>query len=60
MLERYVALDIAPYSGFVNPQYTPVLDADGKIVDVKIDYPTDYVQQMLTYSSDYSFLPNRN
>ncbi len=60
VLERYAALDIAPYSGFVNPQYTPVLDADGKIVDVKIDYPTDYVQQMLTYSSDYSFLPNRN
>lgn len=60
VLERYAALDIAPYSGFVNPQYTPVLDADGKIVDVKIDYPTDYVQQMLTYSTDYSFLPNRN
>lgn len=60
VLERYAALDIAPYSGFVNPQYTPVLDARGKIVDVKIDYPTDYVQQMLTYSSDYSFLPNRN
>lgn len=60
VLERYAALDIAPYSGFVNPQYTPVLDARGKIVDVKIDYPTDYAQQMLTYSSDYSFLPNRN
>ncbi|SUE35073.1 dipeptidyl-peptidase 3 family protein [Rikenella microfusus] len=60
VLERYAALDIAPYSGFVNPRYVPVLDENGKITDVKIEYPTDYIQQMLTYSSDYSFLPNRN
>ena len=60
VLERYAALDIAPYSGFVNPRYVPVLDENGKITDVKIEYPTDYIQQMLTYSSGYSFLPNRN
>lgn len=60
VLERYAALDIAPYSGFVNPRYLPVVDENGNITDVKIEYPTDYVEQMLTYSSDYSFLPNRN
>ena len=60
VLKRYAALDIAPYSGFVNPRYVPVLDENGKIKDVKIEYPMDYVEQMLTYSSDYSFLPNRN
>lgn len=60
VLERYAALNIAPYSGFVNPRYVPTLDADGNITDVSIEYPTDYVDQMLTYSSDYSFLPNRN
>ena len=36
VLERYAKLHLAPYSGFVNPVYTPVLE-DGKIVDVKID-----------------------
>jgi dipeptidyl-peptidase-3 len=29
---------------------------DGKIVDIKIEYPDDYVKQMLRYSKDYSFL----
>lgn len=60
VLERYAALDIAPYSGFVNPRYVPALDENGNITDVKIEYPTNYTEQMLTYSSDYSFLPNRN
>lgn len=60
VLERYAALDIAPYSGFMNPRYMPVVDENGNITDVKIEYPTDYVEQMLSYSSDYSFLPNRN
>lgn len=60
VLERYAALNIAPYSGFVNPRYMPVFDGNGTITDVKLEYPTDYVNQMLTYSSDYSFLPNRN
>lgn len=60
VLERYAALNIAPYSGFVNPRYMPVFDGNGTITDVKIEYPTDYAEQMLTYSSDYSFLSNRN
>lgn len=60
VLERYAALNIAPYSGFVNPRYMPVFDGNGTITDVKLEYPTDYVNQMLTYSSDYSFLPSRN
>lgn len=60
VLERYAALNIAPYSGFVNPRYMPVFDGNGTITDVKIEYATDYTEQMLTYSSDYSFLPNRN
>ncbi len=60
VLKRYAALNIAPYSGFVNPRYVPVLDEAGAMTDVRIEYPTDYVDQMLTYSSEYSFLPNRN
>lgn len=53
--ERFAALDIAPYSGFVNPRYVPI-EKDGQIVDVKIEYPGNYVEQMLEYSKNYSFL----
>ncbi|WP_288237518.1 dihydrofolate reductase [uncultured Alistipes sp.] len=57
--DRYYALNIEPYGGFVNPEYE-LVEKDGKIVDVKISYPADYVEQMLGYAKDYSFLPNVN
>ena len=60
VLERYKSLNIEPYSGFVNPEYSIVKDNEGKIVDVKITYPRSYIQQMLGYAEDYSFLPNEN
>ena len=53
--ERYDALDIPPYRGFVNPVYTPVMNGD-EIVDVKVDYTEGYADQMLRYSRDYSAL----
>ena len=56
---RYYALRIEPYGGFVNPEYE-LVERDGKVVDVKISYPADYVEQMLGYSKDYSFLQNVN
>ena len=45
---------MAAYGGFINPVYTPVTE-NGEIVDIKIEYPTDYVKQMLRYGKDYSF-----
>lgn len=54
VLDRYATLNIAPYKGFVNPIYTPVYDAEGKIVDVTLNFEEDYVSQMLRYSRDYS------
>ena len=54
VLERYSKLKLAPYGGFINPAYTPVIK-NGKIVDVKVEYPNDYVKQMLRYGKDYSF-----
>ncbi len=59
VLERYNALGIEPYGGFVNPEYE-LIEEDGKVVDVKVKYPANYVEQMLHYSKDYSFLPNKN
>ena len=59
VLERYSALGIEPYGGFVNPEYE-LVEQDGRVVDVKIAYPANYVEQMLGYAKAYSFLPNRN
>ncbi|MGZ5439399.1 MAG: dipeptidyl-peptidase 3 family protein [Candidatus Aminicenantales bacterium] len=58
VLERYAKLNLAPYAGFVNPVYTPVIE-NGKIVDVKISLEEGYIEQMLRYGRDYSFLPVR-
>ena len=57
--DRYDALNIEPYGGFVNPEFE-LVEKDGKVVDVKISYPANYVEQMLGYSKNYSFLPNVN
>ena len=53
VLDRYAKLNIAPYKGFVNPVYTAVRDASGKITDVKVDYTETYPEQMLRYSRQY-------
>jgi dipeptidyl-peptidase III len=60
VLDRVAALKIPPYSGFINPVLKPVMDASGKITDVKIEYPTDFSEQHLYYGEKYSFLPNKN
>jgi len=60
VLERYKKLNLAPYKGFVNPKYEAVVDAAGKITDVKVTYDEGYAEQMLRYSTDYSPLPSIN
>ena len=32
----------------------------GEIVDITCEYPETYTEQMLRYSSEYSFLPSKN
>jgi dipeptidyl-peptidase III len=59
VLERYRALNVAPYAGFIQPELTPVM-RDEEIVDVRIEYPTDFTAQQLRYSAKYSFLPTYN
>jgi dipeptidyl-peptidase III len=55
VLDRYAKLNLAPYSGFVNPVYTPVVE-NGKMVDVKVSFDEGYLEQMLRYGKEYSFL----
>ena len=60
VLKRSEALNIPPYGGFLNPKLVPVKDDDGNITDVKVTYPSDFIQQMLEYGEQYSFLPEVN
>jgi dipeptidyl-peptidase-3 len=59
VLERYQKLNIKPYSGFIQPELVPVMNGD-KITDVKIQYPTNFFDQMIDYGKKYSFLPVKN
>ena len=54
VLERYSHLTIAPYRGFVNPIYVPVVNESGQITDIKVTYGEGFAEQMLRYSRDYS------
>lgn len=56
---RYAPLNIAPFAGFIQPKLVPVKNG-AEIVDVKIEYPTDFLGQMLEYGRDYGFLPVKN
>ena len=53
--DRYNALDLKPYGGFINPEIRPV-EKRGKVVDYEIVYPDDYLGQMLEYGKQYGTL----
>ena len=52
---RFEKLNIAPYMGFIQPKLVPVMEGD-RIVDVKVQYPKSFVEQMLEYGKTYNFL----
>lgn len=56
VLDRAAKLKSAPYGGFINPMLVPVTDDAGNITDVKVEYPDDFMKQMLYYSKTYSNL----
>ena len=53
--ERYEALNLKPYGGFINPDIVPV-EKGGKIVDYKVVYNDDYLKQQLDYGRKYGAL----
>ncbi len=53
--ERYAALDLKPYGGFINPEIVPV-EKGGVITDYEIRYTDDYLGQMLDYGRKYGVL----
>lgn len=60
VLDRNAQFDSAPYSGFVNPVITPVLNDKGEIESFKMEQPKDFPSQMLYYAEKYSNLPDVN
>ena len=54
---RYAALNLAPYKGFINPEYIAEYDAEDHITDVTVRYGEAFEHQMLRYSRDYATLP---
>jgi dipeptidyl-peptidase-3 len=54
--QRAASLGIAPYSGFMNPLLTPILNAEGDMVDIGLTYVESFPEQMLYYSEHYGFL----
>ena len=61
VLRRYEPLDVKAFSGFINPRLVPVTaPGTDEIMDVRVEYPADFAEQMLDYAARYSFLPNVN
>jgi len=55
VIERYSALELKPYGGFINPTIVPVMK-NGAVIDYTIEYPEDYLSQMLEYGRKYGTL----
>ena len=55
VLERYAALELKPYGGFINPEIVPVVK-NGEVVDYEVVYTDDYLGQQLYYGDKYRTL----
>ncbi len=60
VLKRYEKLKLSPYKGFINPVYHQIKDKEGYVCDITVSYNESYTDQMLRYSTDYSYLPSIN
>ena len=56
VLERYKALNLKPYGGFINPEIQIVYGEDGSVKDYVPVYTDDYLGQMLLYGKKYGTL----
>lgn len=53
--ERFAALELKSYKGFVNPTIEPVYGDNNVIVDYKVVYHDNFIEQHLEYGKKYSF-----
>jgi dipeptidyl-peptidase-3 len=57
--ERFTKLNVAPYKGFIQPTLVPVIK-NGKIVNVTVNYPKNFLKNQLELGKKYGFLPAVN
>ena len=57
--DRFEKLHVAAYKGFIQPKLVPIMK-EGKIVDVKVEYPNDWLKDQLERGKNYGYLPNIN
>jgi dipeptidyl-peptidase-3 len=57
--DRFEKLHVAAYKGFIQPKLVPVMK-DGAVVDVKVEYPNNWLNDQLERSKNYSYLPSIN
>lgn len=54
--KRFESIQSKPYSGFIQPRLVPVM-VKGRIKDIKVEYPDNFVEQMMEFGRDYATLP---
>ena len=59
VLERFKKLNVAPYAGFLNPEFLLMKNEKGEVVDVQVEYANNYSEQMLSYSKRFGFLSKK-
>lgn len=57
--ERFTKLNVAPYKGFIQPTLVPVTK-NGKVVNVTVTYPNNFLKNQLELGKKYGFLPAVN
>ena len=57
--DRFAKLNTAPYKGFIQPKLLPVMQGS-KMVDVKVEYPSNFLQNQLQLGKQYGYLPVKN
>jgi len=60
VLARSEKLNIPPYGAFINPKLSVETNDEGEIVNVLIEYPSNFLEQHLEYGKNYSYLPIKN
>ena len=55
-LERNKKFKGAAYSGFVNPELSPVYNDKNELIDIEVKYIDSFEYQMLEYSEEFGFL----
>lgn len=56
VLARVKPLNLAPYSGFVNPVFVTETNDKGEITDIRIENKQSFEEQMLYYGKTYGIL----